>query len=409
MKWRFLAGAALAVLTIATPVSIVLAQTSPAAVPPGCEFPVSPPPPNASASDFASYGWRMFIALNWTPKAGQRGEPDCAKPIGSGSATVWQTYKQVDEIFLPNARNPGPWNTPSRGLSLRQTAKASDAVLKSPFGSVIQPVGGWLTDQFGNPTYYEIAVNRASYDYIVANQLYNANIANANRAIAFPDGTVEVKAAWRILTKGNDDFTRYLTRSATVATFDANGKPTGTAAATIGLVALHITVKPKGYPQWIWSTFEQVDNVTAPPAGKASYADPKAPPAAVNQSPCQVGVLPCTPKPGNTFQTSDPLTRVTAIAPDVANVNQTVQALYSGAFVRYYELVGTQRPADPADPGNPLGTPTPNILANVTLESYIQPTSSCMACHSTAVSGGNRFKSDFSFLFIHAQAPQAGH
>ncbi|MDZ5646028.1 hypothetical protein [Nitrospirillum sp. BR 11828] len=374
-----------------------------------CQFPTTPPPPSGDAGAFATYAWQMFIALNWTPQVGDRGVPDCTKPLGgSTSGTVWQTYKTVDEIFLPNAQNPGPWNSSLTATLFKQTAKASTAVQTSAMGTVMQPVGGWLIDQAGNPTYYEIAANRVSYDYIVANGFYNANTVNAARNIAFPEGATEIKASWRILT-ALDDTSRYLTLAATVETFDANGKPNGTKAATLGLVGLHIIVKAKGYPQWIWSTFEQVDNVTPAPNGKASYSDPNAKPSDVNQSPCQVGVLPCTPKPGKTFQTPDPLTRVTAIPSAVAAINQQIQAQYGSTFVKYYELVATQHPADPGDPGNPLGTPTPNLLANVTMESYLQPTSSCMACHSTAVSGPSRYKSDFSFLFIHAQAPKSGH
>lgn len=376
----------------------------------GCTLPTTPPAASAGKADFAVYSWQTFIALNWPMQAGKRGVPDCGKTIGGGGPTVWQSYRTVESIFLPGARDPGPWNTPMSPASLSQSAKASKVVMSSAMGGVLQPVGGWLIDQNGNPTYYDIAVNQASYDYIRSNGFYNANTVNSSRTIAFPNGTIEIKAAWRILTPA-EDASRYLTMSAQVVTFDAKGNPNPGApkTATLGLVGLHAITKAPGFPQWIWATFEQVDNVTAPPTGRASYSDPKAPASAVNKTPCQPGVLPCTPKAGTTFQTPDPLTRVTPIDPAVATVNAAVQKQFGSTFLKYYQLVGTQWPADPGDPGNPLGTPTPNILANVTMESYLQPTSSCMACHSTAVSGSNRYKSDFSFLFIHAQAPAAGN
>ena len=402
------AGAAL-MLAASLPFAGAQAQPAPAGPSPyTCHFPTKPPAATADFGAFATYSWQMFVALNWVPMHGMRGVADCAKPIGShpllGPATVWQSFKFTDQIFLAGARNPGPWNSPWIAPVLREDSKASRILQKSSIGAVFQPVGGWLIDQNGNPTYYQIAANRTTYDYIVKHKLYNADIVNADRAIAFPEGAAEVKASWRILTK-DDDKHRYLTMSATVATFDANGKPVGTKKATLGLVGLHVIVKPTGFPQYIWATFEQVDNVVAPPGSKASYMNPNAPASAVNQSPCQPGVLPCTPKPGTSFTTPDPLTRMTPIAPAVASVTADVQAKFAKTFVQYYELVGTQWPSDPNDPGDPLGTPTPNVLANVTLESYIQPTSSCMACHQTAVSGPNRYKSDFSFLFIHAQPP----
>ena len=48
---------------------------------------------------------------------------------------------------------------------------------------------------------------------------------------------------------------------------------TGQCAPTlVGLVGLHIVQKTKSRPQWIWSTFEQVDNVPPAQAGAAAFA-----------------------------------------------------------------------------------------------------------------------------------------
>lgn len=378
------------------------AQTSPGDY--TCDFPAKPPAAGAPQKDFDTYSWRMFVALNWPAASGNRGVPDCAKPFGSSSETVWRSYKFTDEIFLPGAKDPGKWNTPQPAVRMSEIAKASKAVTKSVLGPVMQPVGGWLIDQQGNPTFYQIAVDRTSYDYIVTNELYNADIANADSRINFPNGSTEIKTSWRILTS-QDDSSRYLSTIAVVDTFDASGKVTGAKKARLGLVGLHILTKAPGFPQWIWATFEQVDNVATPPGGKASYSNPLAPPADVNQSPCAGHRIPCTPKPGKTFQSPDPLARSTPIAAVTAEFNRSVQRAFPGTFLQYYELISTQRPNSPDDPGNPMGTPTPNILANTTMESYIQPTSSCMACHSTAVSGSKRNKSDFSFVFLHAQSP----
>jgi hypothetical protein len=353
----------------------------------------------------------MFIALNWPLQTGQRGEPNCTLPFGKTGTngapltTVWQSYKFVDEIFLPHAQHPGPWNsTMPTQVHLSEIAKASKAANNSPIGAIMQPVGGWLIDQQGNPTFYQIAANEISYNYIVNNGLYNANTANSDSNIDFPWDTTEIKASWRVLTKAEDK-TRYLTMDATIDTFDDKGNPTGTKAATLGLVGLHIINKAAGFPQWIWSTFEQVDNVVAPPNGKASYMNPNATPTEVNQSPCAGNAIPCKPRSGKTFHSPDPLTRMTPISAGTATVNGNAQNKYANTFAKYYQLVTTQWPADPNDPGNPAGTPTPNVAANVTMESYIQSTSSCMACHSTAVSGPARNRADFSFLFIHAQEP----
>jgi hypothetical protein len=99
-----------------------------------------------------------------------------------------------------------------------------------------------------------------------------------------------------------------------------------------------------------------------------------------------------------------PVSRVTPIPASTAKLN--AQAIadgmgISGSFIPYYELVRTQWPEDPNDPGNPAGTPSPAVSANTTMESYIQPTSSCMDCHSTAVLRPG-IKADYSFIFLHA-------
>ncbi|MBP5099770.1 hypothetical protein, partial [Pseudomonas protegens] len=331
------------------------------------------------------------------------------------------TYKSVSETFLPGAKNPGLWNSqlPRRNLSLINIAAVKNTQVVQ---SDNQAVGGWLIDQRGNPTYYDIAANEVSYNYIVDNDFYNAVVVNAAKNISFPNNAGEIKSSWRILSSA-DDSSRYLTMKALVTQFDSQGQPNGTTEATLGLVGLHIISKVEGFPQWVWSTFEQVDNV--PPKTQLggrwvdqpvsgifySYFNAKAPAESLNQSPClwqqQAGQMVCTPKPGNSFSTPDPLNRVTPIT----DVTQQINTQYQGdpqvqqSVFKYYQLITTQRPQSPDNPGNPLGQPTPSLSANVTMESYIQTNSSCMNCHSMAAPLNSQYKSDFSFLFRFAQAP----
>lgn len=385
-----------------------------------CQFPTQVPAPTANQQAFDLYSWQMFVALNWPAQTGQRGQPDCTKIIGAPGPVVWQTYKDVEEIFLPGAANPGPWNNP---LVSEQLSTINIAALKNTnvAKEVDQAVGGWLIDQRGNPTYYEISANETSYNYIVGNNFYNADVVSKANNINFPNFSTEVKASWRILTS-SDDSSRYLTMQAQVAEFNAQGQATGgSTSATLGLVGLHIITKAAGYPQWIWSTFEQVDNV--PPKvqqnGKwvnnpqqgvfYSFFDASVPAAALNQSPCnweQKGTeLVCVPKAGMTFQTPNPLDRVTPLAATTEQINSAAQLTLSNTLYKYYQLVTTQRPLMPDNPSNPLGQPTPALSANVTMESYIQPNSSCMNCHSMATPVNSAMKSDFSYLFKFAQAP----
>lgn len=374
-----------------------------------CQLPAAAPAAGAGQTPFDEYSWQLFVALNWPAQDGQRGSPDCTKQPGGGGYTVWQTYKSVEEIFLPNAANPGPWNSvlTARSLGLINIAALKNTSLQN---HVDQAIGGWLIDQAGNPTYYDIAANETSYNYIVANNFYNANVVSNASSIKFPNGVIEVKSSWRILTS-KDNASRYLNMIAQVTTFDAQGKPNGVAQQLLGLVGLHIITKPAGYPQWVWSTFEQIDNVPADPSTHGSYYDPAA--TTVNQSPCNwntQGAHPvCVPVSGTTFQTPDPLTRVSAIDSATDKVNATYRADpgLKNSPLKYYQLITTQRPLNPNMIGNPMGTPTPTLSANVTMESYIQPTSSCMACHSMATPPKSAIKSDYSYLFKFAQTPGA--
>lgn len=386
-----------------------------------CQPPTTAPAANASQDLFDQYSWQMFIALNWPAQDGQRGDPDCNKQPGDPGYTVWQTYKTVEEIFLPQGVNPGPWNSPQKAKRL---GIINIAALKNStqVNAVDQAVGGWLIDQAGNPTYYDISANETSYDYIVDNQYYNADVVSKARNIDFPNGVIEVKSSWRILTP-NDNASHYLTQIAQVATFDDQGKRNGVTEAYLGLVGLHIITKVNGYPQWIWSTFEQVDNVPPkalsggkwvdqPASGTAySYFNAAAPAASLNQSPCdwqtQGAHLVCVPKAGTTFQTPNPLNRVTPIADVTNGVNANYQSDpgLQKSVLKYYQLITTQRPLMPDNPSNPLGQPTPALSANVTMESYIQPNSSCMNCHSMATPVKSPYKSDFSYLFKFANSP----
>lgn len=183
-----------------------------------CQPPSTAPNATASQELFDQYSWQLFIAMNWPAQAGQRGTPDCARQPGDPGYTVWQTYKTVEETFLPQGVNPGPWNTPlvSKSLGIINIAALKNS---SAVQAVDQAVGGWLIDQAGNPTYYDISVNEPSYNYIVANHLYNADIVSKANHINFPNGVIEIKSSWRILPPGVNA-SRYLTRLAQVATFN---------------------------------------------------------------------------------------------------------------------------------------------------------------------------------------------
>lgn len=367
---------------------------------PACELPTKAPAASASLTEFAEYSWDLFVAANWPVTEGDRGVPDCSQPIGAAGPTVWESYKTVEQIFLAGAKDPGPWNSPMTTAVLNAHAKAPHHL---PLESAIQEaVGGWLIDQQSNPTYYQVAVDKTSYEYVRSHQYYNADVLNGASSVLFPNGALEVKGAWRIME--NADASRYHTMAAQVMTFDGNGNPTGRyEERTVGLVGLHIVYKVSGFPQWMWATFEQVDNApdASSPTGAWSYFNSACtgPNCTPNVSPQQGGIP---------FGTPNPITRVSPIRDEIAAINARRQGQLSGTPFQYYQLIAPQWPADPNDPGNPEGSPTPGTVANAVMESYIQPTSSCMACHSTARTPNDRIKTDYSFIFLFAQSPSSG-
>lgn len=365
-------------------------------------IPTQAPAPSGSQADFSEYAWQLFVALNWPALPGVRGVPNPQAPLGSPGPTVWQTFKTTEQTFLDGAQDPGPWNSGPIVLpSLRYRSKAPAGLPLPP--SIAQAVGGWLIDQQGQPTYYEIAVGQVSYEYIRANRYYNADVLNQATTISFPTGAIEIKAAWRILPAASN---RFLTLQTQVMQFDAQGNPTYTyKPALVGLVGLHIVYKPAGFPQWVWATFEQLDNApldagAAQSGANWSYYNP-----ACSGSYCTPNIAPQTS--GQPYGSPNQITRLSPIRPATATSNQKWQQLLQGTVFANYQLISPQWPTDPNDPGNPQGSPAPSTVANVTMESYVQPTSSCMDCHSTARTPNNNTTTNYSFTFLFAQSPSS--
>src|SRR6185503_9376083 len=78
-----------------------------------------------------------------------------------------------------------------------------------------------------------------------------------------PTGSIELKAAWKILTPAEQAGGTFYTTQAIVYNDDANppSPSPGQNPVTLGLVALHIIHKTKLQPHWLWSTFEHMNNV----------------------------------------------------------------------------------------------------------------------------------------------------
>jgi hypothetical protein len=364
------------------------------------------------AAAFDDVMWKRFVELNWPAAGGpqHRGEADRSRPLGdTAGPRVWMTWKSRFEIFQPRGAAPAPWASYD-GANPCGPGGRNDALTLSAFDTFSdfnQPLG--VFDALGNPlvaqnrTYlrYEIRVNREEFDTIVGHGWYRADrLPGPGTAVTYAANSMAVKAAWRILTDRDTPDVRsryYVVPDAQV--FDAQAGRCVTRA--VALVGLHIVVKTPGQPQWIWSTFEHVDNVPAiagepgPPAGvppslndpaRPQVLDPAAPPPAVS--------------PGNPPSASPApmqVVRQRKIAATTMRVNEAYWNLpdIRGTVWRNYMLVATQWPRRPSpeSPDND-GDPFPNggvNLANTTMETYFQEAASCMACHQLSNKAGRDF------------------
>lgn len=179
----------------------------------------------------------------------------------------------------------------------------------------------------------------------------------------------------------------------------------------VGLVGFHIGTKVEGNPQWIWSTFEQVNNVPTqgqtPTQAHYNFFNPDCDDncTAVNEPP---------PRPWNPANSNTPSSQIERVIPidsDTAALNtlyqQKLQAAVPGSVWVNYELVSTQWPTNAGSLTDPTGNPAPAFLANTTLETYIQgrvkqTSSSCIQCHNNAGMTNGKF-SDFTYLLERAQ------
>lgn len=374
--------------------------------------------------EFDLYSWQMFLALNWPTNNEGKAAPKLTDT--SFGAPHWTLWHNSSAIFQADGATPAACGLKSgarnlvlrrdlskpvsRGLkafSAQATANADHRQTRflgvisavgelnaANLGEIQQAFSGPLIDQNGEFVYYEIMIDPTEVDYLCANNLYNINgqiaFTQGGGKVAMPFGTpdkdwsgsTELKFAWRILKEGKDDFSRFYTMPAVVIDQGPDGAQVER-KVTVGMVGMHIGHKSSTSPQWIWSTFEQIDNLdtdtVAHPKLSPSFVDTNCPGCAVNQLPQKVnGVYPRIPTQA---------WRAIPIPADKRRLNAQAQAVLAkmGSVFQYYELIDTQWPTDPSaapspwDGGlpdavtnKPGGRPTPTFLTNITMETYFQ-------------------------------------
>jgi len=260
------------------------------------------------------FAWALFLYLN------------CPANSGTDAPLRWETWKPVQDVYLPQGQTPAPWGT--------------------PFGPRVlldrEEIDGYsLLDIKGLPVLEEIRMNMGVFEYILARNLYSkagqlAFFTGSQPPIEFPDDAIEIKAAWLILDPLDPQAKTYYTVHASYVDLE-----TGQSHAVLaGLAGFHIASKV--LPNWFWTTFEHTGNqqmTTAPD------------------------------------RIPDP--------PGVRIFNDAVHAaLPQDSIWRYYNMRGVQTEFTAANQ-------KPTLLANTLLETRFQKSSSCITCHDLSTRGSD--------------------
>lgn len=381
---------------------------------------------------FDTLSWQAFVALNWP--AGKDGEPDEMKTIADTTGPrVWDFYRPSDTIFLPNGEKPKKWSGDIYQEAELKT-KAAWRQHTTQSGN-LEAFSGPLVDQHGNWARYEIRVNHEEFDYIFENELYSQDgqvrfsQRPENNEVSLPlnegqkkHGAIEIKLAWKELDEKLDDASRFYVTEL-VADLSEPPKPGETKPPQrkfkAGLVGMHISMRTESSPEWIWATFEQVDNVRVNynKDGKPihpNFSNPEKPQpinvlppanAIVNPNTGALEIVTDTSTVPNKWVeslTTTPVQTARVVVPTqgtlnpldatlgkvTAAINEQVQALLKqqGSAFQYYELIDTQWPVHPNAPafagGNDSapesithktpGDMIPVFLVNTTMETYFQ-------------------------------------
>lgn len=322
---------------------------------------------------------------------------------------VFEGFANPNALFKPE----GPGSYPGHGGDRTMLARMAKSRTTADIEDIYQagPGNKALIDQAGNIVYYANHLNREYWDFVARERLYDVEVLKrTDPSLNFPIDTLELKSAWRIAQiVGREPFIpdsekRYYVVSAKVPSVKPNARgiliedKSRMIDARMALIGLHVTGIVKGHREFIWATFEHVDN--APDCADI-------PPAASAHSTWNLYNGRATRATANQFDVGDPLAVVNVCRthPDgggsdanrsaIQTLNASVQALLGDTLWSNYRLGGAvwtsgQVPVNngaftPADidaggdkPPTQLGSLD---LANTTMETFTQD-QNCFACHN---------------------------
>ena len=186
--------------------------------------------------DFYRFAWQYFLYLT---------QPDKTAPL-------FEEWPVVDEVFpYRRAHSPCPNGHQPIIHKFDESNQAGSSAL--------------LYDQHGNQVFYQIYLNEELQCTIDACHLANYGCVRDAMAqptatgFGLPVGSVELKTSWRQLPSDLDSQAQHY------YTVEADLQPPGSTGqckedVRMGMAGFHLTVKTKNHPEFLWFTFEQVDN-----------------------------------------------------------------------------------------------------------------------------------------------------
>lgn len=195
---------------------------------------------SAQECAYLAFAWQEFLFVT--------------QPQSAGGPPVFESWISKEGLFFGEAGG-----LPAADLEKGGGLPANDTLLAASNVS--------LVDLDGNPLHFSVLLNDREAARIAECELdrkvcYNALVSSPTSppAPTLPNGSAELKIAWRTSVACNDDIESaacaqraerfYLTRA------DVLGTPTW-----VELVGFHVIQKTPSHPSWIWATFEHIDNV----------------------------------------------------------------------------------------------------------------------------------------------------
>ena len=363
--------------------------------------------------DFHEWSWEAFV---W------------ATAIGPDGYARFRTLHNADELFgnkatMTAGKGPKPLSLKPRDL------KPTGAPQARSGDEAAQAGGGMIVDQNGQIVWYSTHMNDTYFNFVKANS--GANYSKVPPTKNFPVGSAVFKASWKVVGPGDDATKFYTEKDADVPMLVPNPcggvmvDPSGASRkATVALVGLHVVGVTVNHPEFVWATFEQINNAPDLPAGMdPTSPNPVSPQGfsfyAANTAANKCNINPTATGPNElkisdpVKQTVTPITNVFRLYPtgnacparsqDIIAANTaSQQSLADAGKGRYpnpketvwanYKLIGTLwlnantlKPGDNDMVAEGIGSVN---LANATLETFFQgqhkgKSVSCFFCHTT--------------------------